>query len=94
MRASTLLVLTALVLLVVFVGFWKTVGYLLAGVMLFLLLFFAALLAGALLLRRRMRRKMAEFRQAFEKAQADALAQQRAQQMRSDAIDADFKPKE
>lgn len=93
MRLSTVAVLTALVLLVVFVGFWKTVGYLLAGLVLFLLLLFGALFVGALLLRRRMRRKMAQLKQAFQQAEADARARHEHTARKRDAIDADFEPK-
>ena len=61
---------------------------------LLLLLLFGALFVGALLLRRRMNRRMAEFREAFERARADAEAQRQAHAMRRDAIDVDAEVKD
>ncbi len=93
-RFRTALFWLAIVLLVVFLGFWKTVGLLLGGFALLLALFFVALLVGFWLLRRRMNRKMAEFRQAFEKAQADAQARHEHAARKRDAIDVDAEVKD
>lgn len=92
MRLGTALVLAGLVLAVVFLGFLKTIGILLAAFATLVLLLFAAMLVGAWLLKRRMRRKLAELQGVVQEAARQQAERRRMDEVRRDAIDTEFEP--
>ena|SRR5688572_3279140 len=89
MRQRTIVVLLALILLFAFFGL-AFLKYVFAAVLTLIILFFVALFVGAWLLKRRMRRKLAELQQAFIQGQKEAVARRKADETRSNAIDAEF----
>jgi hypothetical protein len=86
MRQGTILFWLGAIVLFALFGF-AFLKFIVAAIVLLLVFLFGSILVAFWLLRRRMNRKMAEFRRAFDHAQAEAERSRTQSRMRREAID-------